>query len=201
MTRLRRFAASARQGAAALAILAAGAVLSGADAPGPRFTDVTSSAKVAFTNINGASPDKHLPETMGSGGAFVDLDGDGWVDLFLVGGGSIADPQVARRAQPHVLRNRRNGTFEDVTARSGIRQHGYGMGVCAGDFDNDGNVDLYVTGVESNVLYRNKGDFTFTDVTASAGVAGSGWSTSCAFADLDGDGDLDLFVTRYVDLS
>jgi hypothetical protein len=165
------------------------------------FTDVTASANVAFTNINGASPEKHLPETMGSGGAFADLDSDGWVDIVLVDGGSIVDPQAARRAQPRVLRNRRNGTFEDVTARSGIRQHEYGMGVCAGDFDNDGHVDLYITGVGGNRLYRNRGDFTFEDVTVSAGVAGSGWSTSCAFADLDGDGDLDLFVTRYVDLS
>src|SRR5262252_9839429 len=162
------------------------------------FNDVTSPANAAITTLNGASPDKHLPETMGSGGAFVDLDSDGWVDIVLVDGGSIGDPQVARRAQPRVLRNRRNGTFEDVTARSGIRQHGYGMGVCAGDIDNDGHVDLYITGVGSNTLYKNRGDFTFTDVTASAGVAGGGWSTSCAFADLDLDGDLDLFVTRYV---
>jgi len=200
MIRLRGFAASARQVAAALVILAAGTILSGADATRPQFTDVTANASVAFTHVNGASPDKHLPETMGSGGAFVDLDSDGWPDIFLVDGGSIADPQVARRAQPRVLRNRRDGTFEDVTAKSGIRQHAYGMGVCAGDIDNDGHIDLYVTGVGGNVLYKNRGDFTFADVTASAGVAGSGWSTSCAFADLDGDGDLDLFVTRYVDL-
>jgi hypothetical protein len=175
--------------------------LGGAPPPEISFTDVTAKANVAFTHVNGASPDKHLPETMGSGAAFVDLDEDGWVDIVLVDGGSMADPQVASRAKPRVLRNKRDGTFEDVTARSGIRQHGYGMGVCAGDIDNDGHIDLYVTGVEGNVLYKNRGDFTFTDVTASAGVAGSGWSTSCAFADLDGDGDLDLFVTRYVDLS
>src|SRR5439155_887811 len=129
--------------AAAAAAVLAGAVLWGQSlAPAPQFTDVTSSANVAFTNINGASPDKHLPETMGSGGAFVDLDSDGWVDIVLVDGGSIADPQVARRAQPRVLRNRKNGTFEDVTAASGIRQRAYGMGVCAGDVDNDGHVDL-----------------------------------------------------------
>jgi hypothetical protein len=167
----------------------------------PPFTDVTVKANVAFTNINGASPDKHLPETMGSGGAFVDLDADGWPDIVLVDGGSIADPQLARRAQPRVLRNRHDGTFEDVSARTGLRQHDYGMGVCAGDYDRDGHIDLYVTGVTRNVLYRNKGDLTFIDVTASAGVAAGGWSTSCAFADVDGDGDLDLFVTRYVDVS
>src|SRR5712691_3531657 len=163
--RLRCFAASARQAVALLLAVMWGLPLGGAAPPEVSFTDVTSSANVAFTHVNGASPDKHLPETLGSGGAFVDLDADGWVDIFLVDGGSIADPQVARRAQPRVLRNRRNGTFEDVTAKSGIRQRGYGMGVCAGDYDNDGHVDLYVTGVESNVLYRNRGDFTFTDVT------------------------------------
>src|SRR6516162_7092758 len=127
----------------ALLVVMWGLTLIGAPAPGVSFTDVTASANIAFTNVNGASPEKHLPETMGSGGAFVDLDSDGWVDIVLGDGGSIADPQAARRAQPRVLRNRRNGTFEDVTARSGIRQHEYGMGVCAGDFDNDGHVDLY----------------------------------------------------------
>jgi enediyne biosynthesis protein E4 len=177
--------------------------------PDVSFTDVTTLANAAFTNVNGASPDKHLPETVGSGGAFVDLDGDGWIDIFLVDGGSMADPQEARRARHRVLRNRRNGTFEDVTAASGIRHTGYGMGVCAGDYDRDGRIDLYVTNVGGNVLYRNRGPSTgsgqatlFEDVTATARVAGpGGWSTSCAFADLDGDGDLDLFVTNYVDVS
>ena len=185
-----------------LALLAVVAALTlAADQQDVAFADVTSAANVAITNINGASADKHLPETMGSGAAFVDLDSDGWVDIVLVDGGSMADSQIARRAQPRVLRNRRDGTFEDITAASGIRQGAYGMGVCAGDVDNDGHVDLYITGVGGNVLYRNRGDGTFTDVTASARVAGGGWSTSCAFADLDNDGDLDLFVTRYVDVS
>src|SRR5207247_1290515 len=115
----------------------------GAPAPEVSFTDVTSSANVAFTNLNGASPDKHLPETMGSGGAFVDLDSDGWVDIVLVDGGSIADPQVARRAQPRVLRNRKHGTLEDVTAASGIRPRAYGLGVGARDIDHDGHLDPY----------------------------------------------------------
>jgi hypothetical protein len=171
------------------------------DAPGVAFTDVTAQANVAVTTLNGASPDKHFPETMGSGGAFVDVDADGWVDIFLVDGGSIADPQVARGARHRLLRNRRNGTFEDVTAASGIGHRDYGMGVCAGDYDGDGRVDLYITNVGPNLLYRNRGDGTFTDTTASARVAGSGWSTSCAFADLDLDGDLDLFVVNYVDVS
>lgn len=165
------------------------------------FTDVTTSARLAFTPLNGASPDKHLPETMGSGAVFFDEDGDGWPDVFLVDGGSIADASVARRAQHRLLHNRRDGTFEDIAAAAGITHGEYGMGVCAGDVDNDGRVDLYVTGVGGNVLYRNRGGHSFADVTASAHVAGGGWSTSCAFADLDLDGDLDLFVVRYVDVS
>ena len=95
---------------------------------------------------------------MGSGGLFFDYDNDGWIDIFLVDGGSLADPAVARKARHRLYRNRGNGTFEDMTARSGIRHSGYGMGACAGDVDNDGWIDLYVTGFGANVLYRNRGD-------------------------------------------
>ena len=199
----------------ALGIIAA----AGAAQPGVRFTDVTREAGINFRHVNGASPEKHLVETMGSGGLFFDYDNDGWIDIFLVDGGSLANPSVAQKAQHRVYRNRRNGTFEDMTARSAIRHSGYGMGACAGDVDNDGWIDLYVTALGPNVLYRNGGDGTFTDVTRSAGVgplspkasarlaearsAREGgtalWSASCAFADLDKDGDLDLFVTNYVD--
>lgn len=174
---------------------------SGPAAPNVSFVDVTAAANVAFPPQNGASPDKHLPETMGSGGAFVDVDSDGWVDIVLVDGGSMADPKVAGRAQHRVLRNRRNGTFEDITAASGLRHRDYGMGVCAGDYNDDGHIDLYVTNVGPNILYRNRGNGTFVDATAAARVAGNSWSTSCAFSDLDLDGDLDLFVVNYVDVS
>jgi ankyrin repeat protein len=192
-----------------LLALAGGHTLDAGQQPAPSspppsiasFVDVTAAANVAFTPLNGASPDKHLPETMGSGAAFVDLDSDGWVDIFLVDGGSMADPKAAGRAQHRVLRNRRNGTFQDVTAASGIRHRDYGMGVCAGDYDDDGHVDLYVTNVGPNVLYRNRGNGTFTDATTPARVAGNSWSTSCAFSDLDVDGDLDLFVVNYVDVA
>ena len=163
-----------------------------------RFTEITREAGVDFHHINGASPDKHLIETIGSGGLFFDYDNDGWIDIFLVDGGSVADPAVARQARHRVLHNRGNGTFEDVTARSGIRHHDYGMGACSGDYDNDGLVDLYVTSFGPNTLYRNAGNGTFTDVTRTARVGSPLWSTSCAFADLDKDGDLDLFVTNYV---
>ena len=164
-----------------------------------RFTDVSREAGIDFRHVNGSSPDKHLVETIGSGGLFFDYDNDGWIDIFLVDGGSIADPNVARQARHRLYRNRGNGTFEDVTSRSGIQHRGYGMGACAGDYDNDGRVDLYVTSFGPNTLYHNGGNGVFTDVTRTARVGGPGlWSTSCAFADLDRDGDLDLFVTNYV---
>jgi hypothetical protein len=163
------------------------------------FTDIASKAGIQVTNLNDATPQKFLPETMGSGAALFDYDGDGWLDIFLVDGGSIADPKVAGRARHVLYRNRRNGTFQDVTAASGIQHRGYGMGVCAGDYDGDGRIDLYITNVGPNVLYKNRGDGTFTDVSRAARVDTGGWSTSCAFADLDRDGDLDLFVTKYLD--
>jgi enediyne biosynthesis protein E4 len=210
MTRLRAFGASARQaprafGASARQALAvAGCVASCAIGFGAqetiRFTDVTHEVGIDFLHINGSSPDKHVAETVGSGGLFFDYDNDGWIDIFLVDGGSLADPAVARKARHRLYHNRGNGTFEDVTARSNIQHSGYGMGACAGDVDNDGWIDLYVTGFGGNVLYRNRGDGTFADVTRSAGVGASQLSASCAFADFDKDGDLDLFVANYVDL-
>jgi hypothetical protein len=168
--------------------------------PTPTYLDVSREAGLTFTNVNGASPQKRLVETMGSGGLFVDADNDGWIDIFLVDGGSEADPAVARTARHRLYRNRRNGTFEDVTSSSGIRHREYGMGACAGDYDNDGLVDLYVTNVGPNVLYRNSGGGAFADVTQKAGIASALWGTSCAFADFDKDGRLDLFVTNYVEM-
>ena len=164
------------------------------------FRDISREAGVTFRHVNGASPAKHFEETMGSGGLFFDVDDDGWIDIFLVDGGSIADPAVARRARHRLYRNQRNGTFEDITASSGIGHTGYGMGACAGDYDNDGRVDLYVTNAGANLLYRNLGSGTFADVTQTAGVGTALWSTSCAFVDIDRDGDLDLFVTNYVEV-
>jgi hypothetical protein len=190
-----------------MAVLIAAAIVSGAAVNGQkhapdgsvvRFTDITRDSGVSFGHINGASSEKYLVETIGSGGLFFDYDNDGWIDIFLVDGGSIADPTLARQARHRLFRNRRNGTFEDMTATSGIRTNDYGMGACAGDYDNDGWVDLYVTSVGPNTLYRNDGKGAFVDVTRTARVGSPVWSTSCAFADLDRDGDLDLFVVNYV---
>jgi hypothetical protein len=118
-----------------------------------------------------------------------------------VDGGSYADPAVAQRARHRLFRNRGNGTFEDVTAASGIRHHEYGMGACAGDYDNDGLIDLYVTNVGPNALYRNTGRGRFAEVPNAGGADSALWSTSCAFLDIDRDGDLDLFVTNYVEFT
>ena len=163
------------------------------------FRDVARAAGIDFVHTNGASEQRFLPEIIGSGGLFFDFDNDGWLDVFLVDGGSVADVKVAARARDRLYRNRGNGMFEDVTARSGIRHRDYGMGACAGDTDNDGLIDLYVTSVGQNVLYRNAGDGRFTEVPSAGGANPNLWSTSCAFLDIDRDGDLDLFVTNYVD--
>ena len=163
------------------------------------FQDVAKAAGLAVPHVNGASPDKFLVETMGSGAVFFDYDADGWVDLFLVDGGSLADAAVAARARPRLFRNVGAGKFADVTAASGIASREYGQGACAGDVDNDGRMDLYVTNYGPNQLYRNMGNGAFADVTGAARVAAGGWSTSCAFVDVDKDSDLDLFVANYLD--
>jgi len=178
---------------------ARGAAPAPAAAAAALFRDVATAAGVAVRHVNGASADKYLAETMGSGAVFFDADGDGWVDLFLVAGGSIADAAVAATARHRLFRNQRNGTFADITANSRIKTAEYGMGACAGDVDSDGRTDLYVTGYGANALFRNEGDGVFSDVTREAGVGTARWSTSCAFLDADRDGDLDLFVANYLD--
>ena len=143
---------------------------------------------------------------MTGGVAMFDFDGDGWLDLYFVNGAELKDPmkagQVPDKSAPQfwnrLYRNRRDGTFEDVTEKAGVRGYGYGMGAAVGDYDNDGRPDLYVTNFGRNILYHNKGDGTFEDVTARAGVEGGGWSASAAWVDFDGDGKLDLIVARYV---
>lgn len=167
----------------------------------PLFEDFTQAAGIDFHHTNGATPEKYMVETMGSGGLFFDYNRDGWLDIFLVDGGSVANPAVAARARHALLKNRGDGTFEDVTGASRIVHREYGMGACAADYDNDGWTDLYVTNYGPNMLYRNDGKGAFADVTSAAGVGSPLWSASCAFSDVDNDGDLDLFVTNYVDWS
>jgi len=163
-----------------------------------RFTDVTAAAKITFVHQSGASPEKRMVETFGSGVAWIDYDNDGSPDLFFVNG--------APGSSNALYHNNRDGTFTDVTAKAGVDGTSagagvYKTGVAVGDFDNDGYLDLYVTALGPNVLYRNNGDGTFSDVTAAAKVAGPAaeWSTSSGFFDFDRDGKLDLFVANYVD--
>ncbi len=169
-------------------------------AAGPAWFEDTALARgLTFVHRSGHEARHLLPEIMGGGAALFDMDGDGHLDVLLVQSGRIAAPS-GTPAGHRLYRNRGNGTFEDVSDGSGIAAvAGYGMGAATGDYDNDGDVDVYLTGLGANVLLRNDGRGHFVDVTKTAGVAGSGWSTSATFVDVDADGRLDLFVTRYLD--
>jgi tetratricopeptide (TPR) repeat protein len=164
-------------------------------------------AGLRFHFRNSPTSRKYLIETMGGGVAIFDYDNDGWQDIFLVNGASLKDPQrddePVDKSPPEfwnrLFRNNRDGTFSDVTERSGLKGSGYGMGVSAGDFDNDGFADLLVTTYGGAVLYRNNGDGTFTDVTGQSGIRTKGWTTGAAFLDYNNDGCLDLFVSRYLE--
>ena len=170
------------------------------------FQDATSSSKLDFKHESSATTNKYLIETMGGGVALLDYNNDGRLDIFFTNGARLEDPMPPGREpdkmdpQYHnrLYRGNSDGTYTDVTRQAGLAGTGYGMGVATGDYDNDGNDDLYLTNYGANILYRNKGDGTFEDVTPRAGVASSGWSTSAGFFDYDNDGRLDLFVCRYV---
>ena len=195
-----------------------GAPAGGPKAPHVRFTDVTEQAGVRFIHERGLTGKKYMPETTGSGCAFLDYDGDGWLDLFLVNSGAWpAKVQRAKEAErraagtstthPALYRNNGDGTFLDVTRRAGLAVPMYGMGVCVGDFDNDGRPDLYVTCLGPNRLFRNLGNGRFQDAADQAGVRGVPfppgglvwkWSSACVWVDYDRDGWLDLAVGNYV---
>ena len=172
-----------------------------ASPPAVAFTDVTAASGVTFVHHNGAYGEKLLPETMGGGVAIVDYDGDSDQDLFFVDSTrwDESPPDVARGALA-LYENDGSGKFRDVSREKGVALSLYGTAVAAGDYDNDGDVDLFVAAVGANKLLRNEDGARFTDVTAEAGVAGDDeeWSSSSAFLDYDRDGDLDLFVGNYV---
>jgi hypothetical protein len=177
-------------------------------APSPvSFDDITRTAKITFKQAGSPTSIKYLPESMGAGVALFDYDNDGRLDIFFTNGARLEDP-MPKGAMPdkreprywnRLYHQKADGTFEDATERAAVKGEGYSMGVAAADYDNDGWVDLYVTGFGANTLYRNNRDGTFTDVTKKTGVAASGWSTSAAWVDYDRDGRLDLFVARYLD--
>lgn len=167
---------------------------------GVRFVDRTDRAGIAFRHENSATDEKYMVETMGAGGGFLDYDGDGDLDIYLVNGAPLpGSTHIGAPPTNALYRNDGEGRLTDTTVAAGVGDTGFGMGMAAADYDNDGDLDLYVTNFGDNVFYRNNGDGTFTDITEHAGVATGGWSASAAFGDADGDGLLDLFVSRYVD--
>lgn len=171
-------------------------------APFPiRFEDVTESAGIRFRHERAASPEKLYLETMGAGVGWIDYDQDGWLDVFFVNSGPTPEFRPETPPQPALYRNLGDGTFVEVTEKSGLTVgDGYFFfGVTVGDFDNDGYPDLYVSGYRRSILYRNLGDGSFEDVTARAGVEGTGeWATAAGWFDYDRDGRLDLLVSNYV---
>ena len=178
---------------AALLYIRAGAA---PGASGVTFTDITKAAGITFVHNSGRAGKKFLPETLGSGGAFIDVDGDGWPDILLVN--SKDWTPRGRKSTAALYRNNGNGTFTDITAGSGLDVELYGMGVAVGDYDNDGRDDLYITALDGDRLFHNEGKGKFRDVTASSGMTNASFGTSAAWVDYDKDGKLDLFVANYV---
>jgi hypothetical protein len=178
-----------------------------ASAPNPpaiRFENIAAKAGVNFITRNSPTPNKNQIETMVAGVALLDYDGDGWLDIYLVNGAAIPSLQKESPAYWNRLyHNNHDGTFTDVTERTGLAGAGYGMGVAVGDYDNDGRPDIFLASVTANQLFHNNGDGTFTDVTAKAGLAGAElngkkmWSVGGGWFDYNNDGKLDLFVVNY----
>lgn len=164
------------------------------------FSDVTGQAGIKFRHNNGAYGKKYLPETMGAGAAWLDYDNDGWQDVLLINGQDFPDAPKKRKSVMALYHNNQNGTFSDVTAAAGLAKPMYGMGAAVGDYDNDGNTDIFVTALGQNYLFRNLGGGKFAEVTAKLGLdKDKEFSTSAAWFDYDKDGKLDLFVCNYVD--
>ena len=170
-------------------------------AAAPKFADVTEASGLSFRHVNGAAGEKFVIETVGAGAGFFDFDGDGMLDIYLING--AATPGMSYDTPPRnaLYRNALGGAFVDVTESSGVGDEGYGMGMAVGDYDNDGDLDLYLGNFGANILYRNEGNGAFSDVTESSGVGDERWATSCAFSDVDRDGFVDLYVANYHDFS
>jgi hypothetical protein len=169
--------------------------------PIANFIDVAEKAGLTMTTVfGGRDTKKYIIETTGTGVAIFDYDNDGWPDIFLVNGTTLEGFPAGTAPTDHLYRNNHDGTFADVTAKSGLTASGWGQGVCVGDYDNDGWEDLFVTYYGKNRLYHNQNG-AFTEVAEGSGVAGNGkaWGTGCAFVDYDRDGLLDLMVANYVD--
>ncbi|MBI3477442.1 MAG: CRTAC1 family protein [Acidobacteria bacterium] len=165
------------------------------------FVDVTQKAGLTEPIVfGGTDKKKYIIETTGTGAAIFDYDNDGWPDIFLVNGTTLEGFPAGKGPTSHLYRNNHDGTFSDVTVKAGLTATGWGQGVCAGDYDNDGWEDLYVTYYGKNRLFHNQSG-VFSEAAEKAGVAGSGkdWGTGCAWVDYDRDGHLDLMIANYVD--
>ena len=191
-----------------LALIGAAMALAGVDGRQPApltfaFTEIGARAGFsAVTVYGGMKTNRYLLETTGTGTAAFDYDNDGWLDVFVVNGTTLEGFPKGQEPTSHLYRNKKDGTFEDVTAKAGLALTGWGQGACAADYDNDGNEDLFVTFFGTNRLFRNRGDGTFDDVTKRAGLdtVRSRWGAGCAFLDYDRNGRLDLFAANYIDL-
>ena len=190
-------------GAALGSVLAAPSEEGARPAAGVLFEDATREAGISFTHENAATPEKYLIETMGGGAAWIDHDGDGLLDLYLTNSAATDAFKPSSPLHGALYRNLGGGRFEDITAKAGAGAEGlFAMGVAVGDYDNDGDPDLAVTGHNRSALYRNEGDGTFRDVAAAAGTTNPGmWGTSSAWLDYDRDGLLDLVIVNYLEWS
>jgi enediyne biosynthesis protein E4 len=202
--RVRKLAAAALSMAVAVTPLKSLA----ADSARIQFENRQPGSGITFVLDNGTLPDKPMIDGIPGGVALFDYDGDGYLDIFFTNGAHLPSmTKDDKKFSNRLYHNNHDGTFTDVTERAGVRGEGYSVGAAAADYDNDGHVDLYVTGYNRNFLYHNNGDGTFTDVTEKAGVAGVSangkklWGISAAWLDYDNDGRLDLFVTNYLDWS
>lgn len=170
-----------------------------------QLVDATEQLQIGFRHTDGGSDQQYITELMVGGVALFDFDCDGWIDIYFLNGApprNAAPPAGAPGPSNALYRNSGDGTFRDVTEDAGVGDRGHGLGVAVGDYDNDGDPDLYVSNYGPNVLYRNEGDGTFRDVTQQAGVGcGDQFGAGACFLDIDGDGDLDLYAAQYVDFS
>jgi len=180
-------------------------ISSGAEQSLPVFTDVTKNADINFKHSYGDFDLSNIVEGTGAGAMFFDYNDDGWLDIYFVNGSWLKTVNDNRgrnlrdKLTNSLYRNNKDGTFSDITEKAGVGEKGFGFGCSAADFDEDGDLDLYVLNYGPNVFYRNNGDGTFTDISESSGLANSNWSLSAPWFDYDGDGDLDVYVANYLE--